>query len=110
MEPYARVARRPGKSVAQLCRVASLRHVAEFFGLNWKTVKELDFANKQPQLDPFDLDGLEVFWMDEFAVHKGHRYATVVVGPMRRRVLWVGSRGRGRADVRPFFELLGPER
>jgi transposase len=32
----------------------------------------------------------------------------VIVDPQRKRVLWVG-RGRSRADVRPFFELLGPE-
>src|SRR3546814_13171851 len=47
--------------------------------------------------------------MDEFAIQKGHRYATVVVDVERKRVLWVG-RGRSRAEVRPFFELLGPER
>jgi transposase len=46
--------------------------------------------------------------MDEFAIQKGHRYATVVVEPERKRVLWVG-RGRSRAEVRPFFELLGRE-
>src|SRR6187401_1294900 len=101
--------RRLGESVAQLCRVASIRHVASFFGLDWKTVKDLDFASLQHQLGPVDLDGLEVIGMDEFAIQKGHRYATVIVEPMRKRVLWVG-RGRGREDVRPFFELLGPER
>ena len=47
--------------------------------------------------------------MDEFAIQKGHRYATVVVDPERKRVLWIG-RGRSRAEVRPFFELLGPVR
>lgn len=45
LEPYARVTKRLGESVAQLCRVASLRHVANYFGLDWKTVKELDFAD-----------------------------------------------------------------
>jgi len=30
--------------VVQLCRVASIRHVASFIGLDWKTVKELDCA------------------------------------------------------------------
>jgi transposase len=109
LEPYARVTRRLGESVAQLCRVTSIRHVAAFFGLDWKTVKELDFASLQRQLGPVDLDGLEVIGMDEFAIQKGHRYATVIVEPTRKRVLWVG-RGRGREDVRPFFELLGPER
>jgi transposase len=83
--------------------------VAAFFGLDWKTVKELDFVAMERRLGPVDLDGLEVIGMDEFAIQKGHCYATVIVEPMRKRVLWVG-RGRGRADVRPFFELLGPQR
>ena len=109
LDPYARVTRRLGESVAQLCRVTSVRHVAAFFGLDWKTVKELDFAAMERRLGPVDLDGLEVIGMDEFAIQKGHRYATVIVEPTRKRVLWVG-RGRGRADVRPFFELLGPQR
>lgn len=109
LQPYARVTRRLGESVAQLCKVASIRHVASHFGLDWKTVKDLDFAGLQRQLGPIDLDGLEVIGMDEFAIQKGHRYATVIVEPTRKRVLWVG-RGRGRADVRPFFELLGPQR
>lgn len=109
LEPYVRVTRRLGDSVAKLCKVASIRHVAEFFGLDWKTVKALDFASLQRELGPVDLDGLEVIGMDEFAIQKGHRYATVIVEPTRKRVLWVG-RGRGRADVRPFFEMLGPQR
>jgi transposase len=46
--------------------------------------------------------------LDEVALHRGQRYATVALEPHTRRVLWVG-RGRGREDVRPFFELLGPE-
>ena len=51
--------------------------------------------------------GEGVIAMDEFAIQKSHRYATVVFDPQRKRVLWVG-RGRSRAQVRPFFELLGP--
>ena len=47
--------------------------------------------------------------MDEFAIQKGHRYATVILEPRRKRVLWVG-RGRDRACVKRFFELLGPTR
>ncbi|MCP5472383.1 MAG: transposase [Sinobacteraceae bacterium] len=45
----------------------------------------------------------------QFAIQKGHRYATVIVEPTRKRVLWIG-RGRGREDVRPCFELMGRER
>ena len=109
LDPYLRVTRRLGDSVARLCQVASVLHVARHYGLNWKTVKELDRAYLQRRLGPVDLEGLEVIALDEFAIQKGHRYATVIVEPARKRVLWVG-RGRGREDVRPFFELLGPER
>jgi transposase len=109
LDPYARVTRRLANSVARLCKVASILHVARYFGLDWKTVKELDRANLERELGPVDLDGIEAIGLDEFAIQKGHRYATVIVEPTRKRVLWVG-RGRGRDDIRPFFELLGPTR
>lgn len=109
LDAYARVTRRLGESVARLCKVASILHVARHFELDWKTVKELDRRHLERELGPVDLDGIEVIAMDEFAIQKGHRYATVVVEPTRKRVLWV-CRGRGREDVKPFFEALGPER
>jgi transposase len=109
LDGYARVTRRLAESVARLCAVASIRHVGQFFGLHWSTVKELDRAHLQRALGPVDLEGLEVIALDEFAIQKGHRYATVIVEPTRKRVLWVG-RGRGREDIRPFFLQLGAER
>ena len=108
LDPHARVTRRLAENVARLCTVASILHAARWFGLNWKTVKQIDFRHLERTLGPVDLTDVTVIAMDEFAIQKGHRYATVVVEPERKRVLWVG-RGRSRADVRPFFELLGPE-
>ena len=107
LEPYARVTVRLAQSVARLCKLMSIRHVAQFYGLAWTTVKRIDKRYLTRELGPIDLDGVHVIAMDEFAIHKGHRYATVIVEPYRKRVLWLGL-GRGRADVRPFFELLGP--
>jgi len=109
LAPYARLTNRLAGSVARLCQVASILHVARFFGLDWKTVKQVDRVHLERTLGPVDLDGVRVIALDEFAIQKGHRYATVIVEPTRKRVLWVG-RGRGREDVRPFFELLGPAR
>jgi transposase len=109
LAPYARVTQRMAESVGRLCQVMAIRHVARYFGLDWKTVKDLDRARLERSLGPVDLDGIEVIALDEFAIQKGHRYATVIVEPTRKRVLWVG-RGRGREDVRPFFELLGSDR
>jgi transposase len=109
LEPYARVTRRLAESVARLCRVLPIKHVADYFELNWKTVKKIDKAYLTRTLGPAELDGVSKLAMDEFAIQKGHRYATVVVDPSCKRVLWVG-RGRSREEVRPFFELLGPQR
>ena len=39
--------------------------------------------------------------MDEFALHKGHGYATVVVDLISRQVLWVGN-GHSRQAARGF--------
>src|SRR5690606_30121598 len=108
LDPHARVTRRLAENVARLCAVTSIRQAARWYGLDWKTVKRIDFRYLERTLGPVDLSGVRVIAMDEFAIQKGHRYATVVVDPERKRVLWVG-RGRSRAEVRPFFELLGPE-
>jgi transposase len=109
LEPYARVTTRLAESVARLCRVLPVKHVADYFALDWKTVKRIDKAYLGRTLGPVDLDGVTKLAMDEFAIQKGHRYATVVIDPTCKRVLWVG-RGRSREEVRPFFAMLGPER
>lgn len=108
LAPYSRVTARLGASVARLCKLMSLRHVASYYGLAWDTGKQIDCRHLERELGPIDLKGVTAIGMDEFAIQKGHRYATVVVEPSRKRVLWVG-RGRSREDVRPFFELLGVE-
>lgn len=108
LDAYARITRRLAESVARLCAATSIRTVARWFGLDWKTVKSVDFQQLQRTLGPVDFSDVTVLAMDEFAIQKGHRYATVVIEPQRKRVLWVG-RGRSRADVRPFFELLGSQ-
>jgi transposase len=76
------------------------------FGLHWTTVRQIDrrrlqaFVGSLPPAQPRRLA------MDEFALYKGHRYASVVLDADTRRVLWIGE-GRSRAAVRPFFESLG---
>ena len=56
----------------------------------------------------FSAEGVRRLVMDEFALHKGHRYATVALDAERMRVLWVGA-GNSREAIRPFFELLGEQ-
>ena len=108
LEPYSRLTRRFEESVARLCKVATHKHVAAEYGINRKTVKNIDKRYLQRELGPIDLKGVELLAMDEFAIRKGHRYATVIVDSTCKRVLWLG-RGRTRSAIHPFFELLGKE-
>jgi len=100
--------KRFAESVARLARVLPIKQVADHYRLHWETVKAIDKAALEEQLGPVDLAGVRQIAIDEFAIRKGHRYATSVVDAQNSRVLWVG-RGRGREDLRPFFLLLGAE-
>ncbi len=108
LEPYARVTKRLAQCIAQLCDVLPVRQAAEFYDVAWHTAKRIHKHYLMATLGTPDLSNVTEIGMDEFALHKGHRYATVIVEPQTRRVLWVG-RGRRREDIRPFFELLGEE-
>lgn len=107
LDRYQRMTRRFAESIVRLCQVLPIKHVAAWFRLSWDTVKQLDQRALKHRLGPVDLSNIRVIAVDEFALHRGHRYATVVVEPPTKRVLWVG-RGRGREDLRAFFALLGP--
>ena len=108
LDKYARVTKRLAESVARLCRVLPIKHVAEFYGLGWDAVKAIDKTHLEVTLGEPDLSDLTLLAMDEFAIKRGHRYATIFVEPHRKEILWV-CRGRAREDIRAFFEKLGEQ-
>lgn len=94
--------------VEALVRLLPVKQVAEFVGLHWHTVKAIDRQRLAREVSEPDRTALRRVIMDEFALHKGHRYATIAICADTQQVLWVGE-GRSRKDVRVFFEWLGPE-
>jgi len=107
LDRYQRMTTRLAEAIARLAQVLPIKHVAQWFGVGWETVKQIDKRALGARLGPVDLTDVRVIAMDEFAIQRGHRYATVVVEVPHKRVLWVG-RGHRREDVRAFFTLLGP--
>lgn len=94
--------------VESLARLLPIKHVARLTGLHWHTVKNIDYRRMQREVTEPERHTLRRLMMDEFALFKGHRYATVVADADTQQVLWVGE-GRSRAALRPFFTWLGPE-
>lgn len=103
---YARLTQRLAQAASACCARLPIAHVAELFGLHWSTVRELDRQRMQALVDALPPAQPRRLVMDEFALFKGHRYASVILDADTRRVLWVAE-GRSRKSVRPFFEELG---
>jgi len=106
LDRRSRVTHRLRAWVEALTQVLPIAHVAQLTGLYWNTIKTIDYQRLERLLGEFAAGGVKRLVMDEFALHKGHRYATVVMDAQRMRVLW-GGEGSSREAIRPFFELLG---
>ena len=106
LTPRARITCRFQQHVEVLLTLLPIKHVAQLTGLHWHTLKTLDKARLARDLPMPDLSQVRFLAMDEFALYKGHRYASVVMDAERTQVLWVGE-GRSREAIRPFFEWLG---
>src|SRR5262249_54364224 len=108
LDRYQRMTKGFAESVARLAWILPIKQVAPYFRLGWDTGKAIDRAALEGGVGPVDLTGVRQIAIDEFAIQKGHRYATTVVDALTTRVLWVG-RGNKREDLRKFYEELGAE-
>ena len=109
LDPHSRVTRRLAAFVALWCERIPLTHVCQLTGLHWSTVRQIHQQALERKLAALPEARPKRLVMDEFALFKGHRYATVVLDADSRQVLWVGE-GRSREAIRPFFTWLGIER
>lgn len=107
LDKHARITTRLAHYVESLCRFnLPIKHIAQITQLHWHTIRRLDKARLQREVLPPNWSRVRRLIMDEFALFKGHRYATVVADADTLEVLWIGI-GRRRIDIRPFFEELG---
>ncbi len=109
LDRHARITRRLAEFVGLWCEKLPVAHVCKLSGLHWETVRRIERERLVDQLAALPEAQPTRLVMDEFALFKGHRYASVVLDADTRRVLWVGE-GRSRGAIRAFFEWLGPKR
>jgi transposase len=100
-----RVTHRLARYIHGLCAELTIKAVAEHLDLDPKTVKEIDKAFLEEAFGQNDYDGLRVLMIDEIAVHKGHRYMTVVADYFTGRVVWMGE-NRNKKTLDAFFKSM----
>ena len=105
---FSRITDAMAQTVASCCSRMPIKHVAQMFGLHWSTVRQIDKRHLQEVVRELPAPQPTRLVMDEFALHKGHRYATVILDADTRRVLYI-AKDRSRKAIRPFFQALGPQ-
>lgn len=113
--PGTRVTLRAAMWIKALLRLnMTIKAVSKLTGIHWGTIsrihkelmeKELKKRKAKHEADGYKAKNLAV---DEFAIHKGHTYATCVMDLDEGDVLWVGK-GRAKEDFRKFFEEVDPD-
>ena len=106
--PSARVTNRMACYIYGLCRVMTIKEVAQHVGLNWKTVKQIDKEFLERDLGRPNYDGLCILAVDEISIRKGHNYLTVVLDYITGRVLFIGKHRKAKTLMR-FFNQLKPK-
>ena len=112
--PGTRITERAAEWIRSFLRNGmTIRAIQKLTGIHWDTIRKLQSemmaetleARKQKLLaEGYHPQYLAV---DEFAIHKGHTYATCVMDLQTGEVLWVGN-GRSKADFARFFEEIEP--
>ncbi|WP_335922724.1 ISL3 family transposase [Shewanella algae] len=106
LKPYARQTTLLIEHVEALLKLLPIKHISQLLGLHWHTIKTIDKRRLAREVTEPDWSRIKRLVMDEFALFKGHRYATVVADADTHQVLWIGE-GRSREAIRPFFVKLG---
>ena len=112
--PGTKVTERAARWIQAMLRFkVSIRSIQGLTGIHWETIRNLHLEIMESTLEKH-MATLKarnyrprMLAVDEFAIHKGHTYATCVMDLETGEVLWVGE-GRNKEDFERFFTETDP--
>ena len=112
--PGTKVTDRAARWVQAMLRFkVSIRSIQELTGIHWETIRKLHLEIMETTLEAHEAElkasgyRPRLLAVDEFAIRKGHTYATCVMDLETGEVLWVGE-GRSKEDFERFFMETDP--
>lgn len=112
--PGTKVTDRAARWVQAMLRFkVSIRSIQELTGIHWETIRKLHLEIMETTLEAHEAElkasgyRPRLLAVDEFAIRKGHSYATCVMDLETGEVLWVGE-GRSKEDFERFFMETDP--
>lgn len=88
-----------------LLRHMTIKDVAEWLGVGWDMVKDIQKRYLHRRYAKPKLSNLALIAIDEIAFGKGQRFLSIVLDLVRGRIVFVGE-GRDREALEPFFRRL----
>jgi transposase len=108
-EPYSWFTRDFEEHVAYLAQACDKSAIVSMMRIAWRTVGTI-LERVVPRFRPSDpLDGLTHIGIDELSYRRHHKYVTVVIDHVAKRVVWARE-GKDADTLREFFKELGPQR
>ena len=112
--PGTKVTERAARWIQAMLRFkVSIRSIQCLTGIHWETIRKLHLEIMENSLEEhmaeLKASGYRphLLAVDEFAIRKGHTYATCVMDLETGEVLWVGE-GRSKEDFERFFAETDP--
>ena len=106
-EPGHFITKRMGRRISiRLNCGAGISETARTLSVHPNIIREIDKANLKAMLDGREPPICEYIGIDEFKLHKGHRYATVVTDLKSGRVLFLEA-GKSKEQAYHFFSRMG---
>ena len=96
-----------------LLNKVSIKSIQNITGIHWETIRNIHIKLMESTLQEHHKELKEKGYqpqylaVDEFAIHKGHTYATCVMDLETGEALWVGK-GRSKEDFKKFFDEIEP--
>lgn len=108
VHPGKRVTKILAQYILFLCSAITIKDVAQYLRLNWKTVKAVPKKYLKNKFTQGIASNPRLLAVDEVVEKKRHHYLTFVLNWKTREVIFVGRERKG-ATLKPFFNSLSEE-